>query len=386
MKKILIFSLAYFPRVSGAEIAIQNITKRISDIEFHVVTLCFGSEPRYERIENVHVYRVGWGSGYLSKILYIPLAALKALALHKENNFDGGWVMMTYMLFPLVIARVFGLRLPYALTLQDGDPFEYVFNRWYILPFRSLLRWGFRHATVIQTISTYLAGWAKQMGYTGHIEVVPNGYDGLVWSAADMSGQNREVFWKNKNITDSTPTLITTSRLVRKNAIDIVIRALAHLPTANFIILGKGPEQSRLEDLAKELKVRERVYFLGEIKNTAIIQYLNCSDVFVRPSRSEGMGNSFIEAMAAGTPVVATQEGGIADFLFDEKRNPDKSTTGWAVDKESPEQIALAVKNILARPEQVKKVTETARKMVIEKYDWNMIARNMRERVFARLF
>ena len=90
--------------------------------------------------------------------------------------------------------------------------------------------------------------------------------------------------------------------------------------------------------------------------------------------------------MAAGIPVIATQEGGLADFLFDEKRNPDKPTTGWAVDKDSPQQIAAAVKEIIARPEKVREVVATAKKMVFEKYDWDIIARDMREKVFARLY
>ncbi|TSC64125.1 MAG: hypothetical protein G01um101491_359, partial [Parcubacteria group bacterium Gr01-1014_91] len=89
-------------------------------------------------------------------------------------------------------------------------------------------------------------------------------------------------------------------------------------------------------------------------------------------------------AMAAELPVIATQEGGIADFLFDAKRNPDKETTGWAVDKNSPEQIAEAVKDILANPEQVAHVKATAKKMVIEKYDWNLIAKQMQS-VFGRI-
>ena len=61
-------------------------------------------------------------------------------------------------------------------------------------------------------------------------------------------------------------------------------------------------------------------------------------------------------------------------------------TTGWAVDKDSPKQIAEAVKDIMARPEKVQEVVANAKKMVIEKYDWDLIAKNMREKVFERLF
>jgi glycosyltransferase involved in cell wall biosynthesis len=86
--------------------------------------------------------------------------------------------------------------------------------------------------------------------------------------------------------------------------------------------------------------------------------------------------------MVSRLPVIATQEGGIADFLFDEKRNPEKETTGWAVDKDSPKQIAEAVKDILARPEQVKKVTDHAYQVVTTQYNWNFIAKDMKEKVF----
>ena len=98
------------------------------------------------------------------------------------------------------------------------------------------------------------------------------------------------------------------------------------------------------------------------------------------------MGNSFVEAMAAELPVIATQEGGIADFLYDEVRNPEKSTTGWAVDTDSPEQIVAAVQDIMNRPEKVEKVLHTAKQMVLEKYDWDLIAKRMETEVFDPLF
>jgi glycosyltransferase involved in cell wall biosynthesis len=84
--------------------------------------------------------------------------------------------------------------------------------------------------------------------------------------------------------------------------------------------------------------------------------------------------------------VIATQEGGIADFLFDAKRNPDKGATGWAVDVDSPEQIKDAVLDILNNPESAMEVTARAKAMVIEKYDWNLIAHRMDVDVFQPLF
>jgi phosphatidylinositol alpha-1,6-mannosyltransferase len=180
--------------------------------------------------------------------------------------------------------------------------------------------------------------------------------------------------------------LVTASRLVEKNALDDVIKALPLLDAhINFIIVGGGPLEPELKKLVHELKVSERVIFIGQIERSEVPKYRKIADIFVRPSRSEGLGNAMISAMAAHLPVIATQEGGIAEFLFDEKRNPDKIATGWAVDKNSPEQIAEAVKEILANPEKVKKITDNAYNLVSEKYRWEKIAKDMREKVFGRV-
>ncbi|MFA5745056.1 MAG: glycosyltransferase family 4 protein [Candidatus Paceibacterota bacterium] len=364
--RILIFSLAYYPHVGGAEVALKEITDRISDIEFHMLTLNFGGEASEEKIGNVFVHRIGNNASYLSKILFIPRAAFAARVLHRKQSFDGAWTMMSYMLFPIVLLRIMGLRNPYVLTLQEGDPWEHMFKRWFILPFRPLLSVGFKNASAVQAISTYLAQWAKKMGYQGEVSIIPNGVD-----TARFASVKHSVF-------DNMTTLVTTSRLVHKNAIDDVIRALVFLPVSvNFLVIGTGPDADDLMELTHELGVETRVEFLGHIDHGQLPHYLHNSDIFIRPSRSEGMGNSFIEAMAAGLPVIATQEGGIADFLFDAKRNPDKPTTGWAVDKDSPEQIAEAVQYILEHPDEVIRVTANAKKLVAEKYDWDLIAKQM---------
>lgn len=371
MRSILIFSLAYHPHVGGAEVAIKELTDRILDIEFHLVTLNFGDDAVEERIGNIVVHRVGSGSSYLQKILFILRAARRAQQLHRLHTFNAFWAMMSYMLFPITLLRISGVSVPYVLTLQEGDPFSYMFSRWFILPFRPLLSYGFRHASVATALSRYLAAWARRMGHSRPIEIIPNGVD-----IRHFSGHS---------IVHDGVILVTTSRLVHKNAVDDVIRALAFLPPhVRFQILGDGPDGGDLRELAREVGVSERAEFLGHIGHKDMPRYLHAADIFVRPSRSEGQGASFVEAMGAGLPVIATQEGGIGDFLFDAKRNPDKEPTGWAVDKDSPEQIAEVVREILASPDTVAQVTENAKHLVAKKYDWDLIARQMRA-VFGRV-
>jgi glycosyltransferase involved in cell wall biosynthesis len=389
MKRILIFSLAYYPSfVSGAEAAIKEITDRIdpADIEFHIVTLLFESTaPREEYIGHVHVHRVGIGGAYLSKILFIPLASLKAMSLNRKLHFDALWSMMTYMLFPVAIAKILGLKIPHALTLQDGDPYEKVFERPFIKPIAPLLDYGFRTAGAVQVISTYLGTWPPKRGYTGTIELIRNGANPRDLQESATPSEVEELKQKlGKKSGDIW--LVNTARLVYQKGNDDTIRALKILPdNVKLLIVGGGPDEEMLKNISKELGLQDRVIFTGNVDRSVVTNYRKASDIFVGPSRSEGLGNAFLSAMASKLPVVTTQMGGLADFVFDAKRNPDKKTTAWAVDPDNSEQIADAVKDILANPEKVKEVTENAREMVLQEYNWDIVAKNMRERIFARV-
>lgn len=388
-KKILIFSLAYYPSyVSGAEAAIKEITDRTDgdEYEFHLITHLFDkAAPRVETIGRVTVYRVGFGGAYLSKILFVPLAAWKARSLHTSLHFTGMWAMMTYMLMPLTLARWIGVKVPYVLTLQDGDPYDKVFERWFIKPALLLIDAGFKHATVIQVISEYLGTWPVKRGYQGEVIMIRNGAnpknfkrfysDEELLKIKDALGKKEGEFY-----------LMIAARLVYQKGIDAVIRALPLLPVeVKFLIAGGGPDEQMLKDLATELGVTDRVVFLGALERDDVPKYRNTivADVFVHPSRSEGLGNSVLSAMAGRLPVIASQVGGLADFIFDEKS--DRPATAWAVEPNAPEQIAAAVRDIMAHREKVIERTQNARTMVEREYEWGAIAADMKEKVLGKL-
>ncbi|MBU6310837.1 glycosyltransferase family 4 protein [Patescibacteria group bacterium] len=374
MKRVLIFSTTYHPYVGGAEIAIQEIAKRCTDIEFDLLTCRMSrANPLVEKVGRVTTYRLGMGIPLVDKLCAPFLGALKTLNLSRKHSYTAYWAMMvSYMSGAAYIANFLRFRnqTPIVLTLQEGDSEEHLTKRWFGL-LNSAWKLALRNAHIVTVISAYLAVRARRFGCTVPIVTIPNGVDTHLFTGV-LTKHNSTV-------------LITTSRLVQKNGIDTVLRALPLMPGVRFRILGTGPDQKKLKNLAASLGILERVEFTGHVPYKAIPAHLHKADIFVRPSRSEGMGNSFVEAMAAGLPVIATQEGGIADFLFDAKRNPDKPTTGWAVDKDSPEQIAVAVREILEHPEAVERVKKAARDMVIKKYDWDLVARDMREKVFANL-
>ncbi len=387
-KRILIFSLAYYPHyVSGAEAAIKEITDRINEdeYEFHLITHLFErNAQRTEKIGNVTVYRVGFGGSRLSKILFVPLAAQKARELHKKFHLTGMWAMMTYMLMPVTLARLIGVRIPYVLTLQDGDPYEKVFERTFINPFLPLIDKGFKDATVIQVISEYLGTWPKKRGYQGEVVMVRNGANPKNFEQLPI--EQLEEVKQGLGKKEGEIYLFIAARLEYQKGIDVIVRALALLPeNIKFLIAGDGSEKEVLVGLAKELGVEDRVIFLGSLDRDDVPKYRNTvvSDIFVHPSRSEGLGNSVLSAMAGRLPVIATQVGGLADFIFDEQSG--RPPTAWAVEPDNPEQIAAAVRDILANPQKVKERTENARTMVEREYRWEPIAIDMQSVVFSKL-
>ena len=119
--------------------------------------------------------------------------------------------------------------------------------------------------------------------------------------------------------------------------------------------------------------------FAGFIAHEKLPTYLWASDIFVRPSLSEGMGNSFIEAMASGLPVIATPVGGIVDFLRD-------GETGLFCEVGNPKSIAQKIEKLIKDSESRQYIVENASGMVKDKYDWSLIAKRMKEEVFCNLF
>ncbi|MBI5046056.1 MAG: glycosyltransferase family 4 protein [Candidatus Niyogibacteria bacterium] len=389
-KRILIFSLVYYPRfVGGAEVAIKEITDRISpdDFEFDMVALRLDSSlPKFEKIGNVAVHRVGFAMKhqesadslrfplFLNKYLFPFTGYWKASQLEKVHYYDAIWCMMaSYNGFAALFFKMMNPAIPYLLTLQEGDPISYIKKRVSVL--YPLFRKIFTKADLVQTISNYLADFARQMGYGGRIEVVPNGVDVARFSRKYSSEELQDLSERfGKKAGDKF--IITTSRLVVKNAVSDIIKALKYLPTnVKFLVLGGGYEMKALKELADKEGLSGRVWFLGYVSHEDMPKYLRISDVFVRPSLSEGFGNSFIEAMAAGLPVVATPVGGIVDFLKD-------GETGLFCETGNPKSIAEKINTFLNNDDLRKKIVAKAGQMIKEKYEWNKISRDMFE-VFA---
>lgn len=386
MKRIIIFSTAYLPFIGGAELAIKEITDRLGDFEFDLITARMDSKlPKVEKVGNVNVYRVGFGSKF-DKFLLPILGKKLALNMHRKEGYDLIWSMMASqasVAASLMRRELEGVKL--VLTLQEGDNEahlkRYVFgNDWLygllIKPWHDMV---FKCADIVQVISNYLGNRALEKGVKKEIIVIPNGVDLLKFKfRGKKSGVSKLKMELGFNELDVL--LVTVSRLVKKNAVGDIVRSLVYLPeNVKLLVVGEGEDRQRIEEIVRNNELGKRVKMVGRIEYDEVPEYLWVSDIFVRPSLSEGMGNSFIEAMVARLPVIATPVGGIVDFLVDRK-------TGLFCRVSDPKSIAEQVEVFMGDEKLREDVVDEACRVVKRGYDWNVVARRMKKDVFERRF
>jgi len=363
-KKVLIFSTAYLPLVGGAEIAVDEITKRLPGWQFDLITAKIqkGLEKE-EKINNINIYRVGFGFNF-DKYLLPFLGLIKAKKLEKKNNYNLTWSIMAS--FGGFLGLRFKKKYPnkkWLLTLQEGDTPEHILERVGI--FKKWFYQIFEKADYFQAISNFLYNWAIGNGIkTG--EVIPNGVDLEIFKPIERMDSKDEKI------------ILTVSRLVKKNGIDDLIKAGQYLDfDFKILIIGIGEQEKELKDLTKKLGIQDKVIFKGQVEYGELPKYYALADVFVRPSLSEGLGNVFLEAMACGLPVIGTEVGGIPDFLKDRE-------TGLFCETKNPQSIAQKIRQISNNEQLRKTLSKNGLKLVQEKYDWNLIAKKM-NKIFKNL-
>lgn len=147
------------------------------------------------------------------------------------------------------------------------------------------------------------------------------------------------------------------AELTANKGIDVLLQAVPDVQEAHFFIAGNGEDKNYLVKMAQNLGISDRVTFLGQVQNVA--RYLTAFDIFVLPSRKEGLPYTLLEAGSAGLPVVATNVGGIPEIVEHEK-------TGLLVPPKDPRSLANALKRLIAN-EPFRKKLGTALKQKVER-------------------
>ncbi|HZY45928.1 MAG TPA: glycosyltransferase family 4 protein [Anaerolineae bacterium] len=205
---------------------------------------------------------------------------------------------------------------------------------WRIELRRGLRNWALRRARIIIVPSAYLkrivSHWPINLD---RVQIVYNSFEPKMPAAASIDLPLKTHY-----------RIITSCRLTAWKGVDGLIEAIAALPDTGLVIVGDGPERSRLIDLARRLKVTDRVYFVGQVPADQVAGYLRACNLFVLNSRYEGLPHGILEALATGLPVIAADAGGTSEIVQDR-------VNGRLVPVLDQAALQAAIRDVLDRPE-----------------------------------
>jgi glycosyltransferase involved in cell wall biosynthesis len=248
---------------------------------------------------------------------------------------------------PLALKIVGDNAWEYAIRnglTQDGiDAFQHKRYPLKLRLVRGLVRAAARLATRLVVPSAYLerivVGWGVP---ASRVVVIRNALTTTVATEAERAAAREAV---RAELGVAGPLIVTSARLYPWKNLDLLIRLVPRLPAGcTLAIVGDGPERERLERLARETGVVQRVRFTGGVDHAAVQQYLRAADVFVLNTRYEGLSHVVLEAMAAGAPIVASAVGGNPEVIQHERN-------GLLVTLDDGAGIVGAIERVLADSE-----------------------------------
>lgn len=301
--------------------------------------------------------------------LAMAAGAFKAMRVAQKRRatiMHGHWVVPGG-----AIAAISRPALPLVVSLHGSDVF--VAER--VALAKRVAGRVFRRAGSVTACSSDLATRAIALGAApDRMDVIPYGVDTAKF-APDPSA--RAECRAHLGLSLDAPLIFTAGRLVRKKGFEYLIDALPllHPRTSPVLaIAGTGDLAGELSDRARTAGVAERVRWLGDLPQGQVARWLAAADVAVVPSvhdasgNVDGLPNTVMEALASGTPLVATPVGGIGSVV-------ENGRTGLLVSEQSPAELAAALTALLEKPSLRADLGGRARTAVQGRYGWAHVAR-----------
>jgi glycosyltransferase involved in cell wall biosynthesis/GT2 family glycosyltransferase len=234
----------------------------------------------------------------------------------------------------------------------------------YPAPFRWTERWSLLHAGGISVCNSGAAEIVQRKGFPGRPALIGLGVDRTRFHPGDDQSPDRSG-WHT--------VVGYVGRLERHKGVDVLLRAIADDPSTAVRIGGAGPEATALSELAGRLGISDRVEFFGPLTQGELPAFYRSVDVLAVPSRTtdrwvEQFGRVVVEAMACGTPVVASASGALPEVVGD---------AGLLVPEDDPPALGAAIREA-AGPVVRQRLCEAGPRRA-KRYDWSVVAKEYAE-------
>ncbi|MBM7854988.1 glycogen(starch) synthase [Desulfohalotomaculum tongense] len=375
--RVLVLSWEYPPKsVGGLAQHVYDLYNSMSkqQHEVHIITVGSPDVPEYENVRGVKVYRVipyqVSSPDFVTWVMQLNVAMLErclSLVRDMEGVFD---VIHAHDWLVAYAARALkhSLQIPLIATIHATEHGRNNGLHNDLQRHISDIEWWLCYeAWRVIVCSRYMHGEVRNVFQVPEdkLRIIPNGVNPQYFAVKNNRVQRNDYAAPDEKI------VFYVGRLVREKGVQVLLEAapkiLHYCPGTKFIIAGKGPYTIPLKRQARRMGIESRVYFTGYVDDSTRNSLYKFADVAVFPSLYEPFGIVALEAMAARTPLVVSDTGGLAEII-DHGVNGLKAYTG------NPNSVADNVLHMLLNPDSAGRMKERAYKEVVEKYNWQKIA------------
>ena len=255
------------------------------------------------------------------------------------------------------------LQIPFVVTVHGLDVFNagaLVGNRAEFLRQASI--------AVYQAAKTVVCISAKVR------QIMHEGMPSCVRSAVVYNGVDPELFSPSMADGSAANEILVVGNLIPTKGQELVVKAIhrmaADFPELQCRIIGEGPDRSRLEALAHERGINQRIRFEGRQSRAAVADAMRRCSVFVLPSRNEGLGCVYLEAMACAKAVVACRGQGIEEVIQHKKN-------GWLIPPDSVDELVDALSTLLGSSDVPSRIGIAARQTILNRFTLSQQAQKL---------
>lgn len=367
-RRILLINYEFPPIGGGGGNATLHLAREFakSGHEPFVLTSAWQDLPAAEDANGIKIRRIESLRRHADHSSLFEMLAFMISALLSAPGWARQWKCEVALVFFTVPCGPIGwllkrlLNVPYCISLQGGDVpgFDPDKLRLHHAVAGPAIRYLWHDAAAVAANSKGLAALAHQFEPHANVQVIPAG--------ADLDGIAAKTEYRETNCTQ----LLFVGRFVSQKGLDVLFDSLASIDPAlnwHMTLVGDGPDRASLTSQASDLGLTRHITFKAWVEKQKLPDIYRKADIFLLPSRDEGMANALLEAMAAGLPVIGTRVAGTSEVMRD-------GETGILVPPENSANLAAAITALIKDPERRGVYGRAARARVESSFSWTAAA------------
>jgi teichuronic acid biosynthesis glycosyltransferase TuaC len=254
------------------------------------------------------------------------------------------------------------MGIPYVVTIHGLDVFNRCFQN------GAAARWRKNNSQRVYAGAEKVICVSEKVRQLLTAEDNPPANSDVAYNGTDTE------FFTPGGVPEQAPTILMVGNLMASKGHELVLRAVARIrnshPDLRCTIIGEGADRSRFIALAQDLNIYHRIDFLGRRSRREVAAAMRSCSVFVLPSRYEGLGCVYLEAMACGKPVIACRGQGIDEIVH-------HGSNGWLIPVDGLEELVEALRSLLANANLRATIGEAARKAIVDTFTLEHQARKL---------